>query len=103
MTAYSEKGHSFVSVSLLTYQGTEDEDDIHNHEHLNCCEAVGFWDVACDAVEDVDKDKEDGDKDRHTAGDAFGRNQKTEENGINTFLLATHLIQETMTNMPAGK
>ena len=74
MTAYSEKGTSFVSVSLLTYEGTEDEDDVHNHEHLNCCEAVRFWDVACDAVEDVDEDKEDSDKNRHPTGDTFGRN-----------------------------
>ena len=37
-----------------------------------------LWDVAGDAVEDVDEDEEDGDKDGHPAWHALGWHQKAE-------------------------
>jgi hypothetical protein len=79
MTAYSAIGadcRALHNKMYITYQRAEDKNDVDNHEHLNRCETVGFGDVACDTIEDVDEDEEDSDENGHSTRDTLGRYKK---------------------------
>ena len=155
----------------LAYECTEDKDNVDNHEHFNCSETVclkcfgwkfwqttnstttDLWDITGDAVEDINKNKKDCDKNCHPAGNALRWHKETRKEFDQLFLKKQgnweriwltfffekrrklekkinqlcwnpfspqgsrrklerirstsetifHLIQDTMTNMPAGK
>ena len=52
---------------VLTNKSPKDEHNTNNDEGLYRCEAVSPRNVAGDAVEDVDENKEDSDEDGHSA------------------------------------
>lgn len=58
-------------TNCLTYQGSEHENNADDHEGLNGRESIRPGDVAGDAVENIDKDKEDCDQDSHPPGDTL--------------------------------
>lgn len=58
-------------ANWLTYQGSENKNDADDHEGLNGSEPIRPGDVAGDAVENIDKDKEDCDQDSHPPGDTL--------------------------------
>ena len=64
--------------TFVTYQSTKYKNDTDYDERFNCSESISFGDVAGDAVEYVNKDKEDSDKDSHPARDTFRRNQEAD-------------------------
>ena len=79
----------------LAYECTEDKDNVDNHEHFNCSETVclkcfgwkfwqttnstttDLWDITGDAVEDINKNKKDCDKNCHPAGNALRWHKET--------------------------
>ena len=56
---------------------------------------TNLGDVACDAVEDVDEDEEDSDKDGHPAWHALGWHQKAEERNLSKQHFWHTMTQET--------
>ena len=63
---------------MFTYQCTKDKDNADNNKEFDRSETVSLWNVAGDAVENVDKDKEDCDKNCHPSWNTFWRNEETD-------------------------
>ena len=63
-------------MNVCTYKSTKHEDYADDNEGFYCSESICFWDVAGDAIEDVDKDKEDSDKDCHPPRNTLWRHEE---------------------------
>ena len=61
-----------------THESTKDKYNADDDESLNGRESVSLGDLVGDAVEDVDEAEEDGDEDRHPAGDTLGRHEEAD-------------------------
>ena len=61
-----------------TNKSPKHEYDTNDDEGLYRCEAVGPRNVAGDAVEDVDQNKEDSDEDGHSTGNTLRGNEEAD-------------------------
>ena len=69
---------SYVIILNVTYQCTKDKHDTDDDKRFNGCETIGSWNVAGDAIEDVDKDEEDSDEDGHPARNTLRRHEEAD-------------------------
>ena len=58
-----------VEDHSVDHEGPEHEEDAGQHPHLDGGQSLGLGGVGVDVIEDVDEDKEEGDEERHAAGD----------------------------------
>ena len=67
---------SFVYSEAHCVFFTEDKENASQHPYFDGGEALGFGGVGVDVVEDVDKDEEESDEQRHAPGDDVGRDEE---------------------------
>ena len=65
-----------VKNHSIDHESPEDKENAGQHPNLDGSEALSLGGVGVDVVEDIDKDEEEGDEQRHATRDDVGGNEE---------------------------